>query len=223
MNVSNKTFFIKDTPTFPTTDMSTHKTFTAGGVTYDQLTIYHDGEIWYGNDTVAYANGEWEIEYRYLTFGANQQMDDSDYAKFLQVYEVFAENPKKLYFRIGQNGEYKLGSVNNKIKGVWGGTPFDNTPEPSGETWVINESPHYVASLPYELFFNVNFSTNLENYTSFTPTNYIPDTQRVIIYGDDVVAYVFDTWTDQAYRTVTFETAPTGDLLTWLQANAVKQ
>lgn len=128
-DVSNKTFLIKSSPTFPSTDVSTHKTFSSGDSTFSQLTIYSDGEIWYGNDTVAYANGEWEIEYRYLTFGANQQMDDSDYAKFLQVYEVFAENPKKLYFRIGQNGEYKLGSVNDKIKGVWGGTPFDNAVE----------------------------------------------------------------------------------------------
>ena len=30
-------------------------------------------------------------------------------------------------------------------------------------------------------------------------------------------------WTNQAYRTVTFETAPTGDLLAWLEANATKQ
>lgn len=30
-------------------------------------------------------------------------------------------------------------------------------------------------------------------------------------------------WINQAYRTITFNEAPTGDLLTWLQANAVKQ
>lgn len=31
------------------------------------------------------------------------------------------------------------------------------------------------------------------------------------------------SWTDEAYRTVTFESEPTGDLLTWLTNNAVKQ
>ena len=30
-------------------------------------------------------------------------------------------------------------------------------------------------------------------------------------------------WTNEAYRTITFENAPTGDLLTWLQANGTKQ
>lgn len=31
------------------------------------------------------------------------------------------------------------------------------------------------------------------------------------------------TWINQAYRTITFDEAPTGDLLAWLQANAVQQ
>lgn len=31
------------------------------------------------------------------------------------------------------------------------------------------------------------------------------------------------TWIKQAYRTITFDEAPTGDLLAWLQANAVQQ
>lgn len=42
-----------------------------------------------------------------------------------------------------------------------------------------------------------------------------------IVYGD----YGEDPpkWNDQAYRTITFLESPTGDLLTWLQANGVKQ
>lgn len=31
------------------------------------------------------------------------------------------------------------------------------------------------------------------------------------------------TWNNQAYRTITFDEEPTGDLLTWLQANATPQ
>lgn len=31
------------------------------------------------------------------------------------------------------------------------------------------------------------------------------------------------TWTNSAYRTITLEQPATGDLLTWLQSNAVKQ
>lgn len=226
-DVSNKTFLIKSSPTFPTTDLSTHKTFSSGDSTFSQLTIYSDGEIWYGNDTVAYGSGTWEIEYRYLTFGANQQMDDSDYAKFLQVYEEFVGTAKKLYFRIGQNGEYKLGSVNGKIKGVWGGTPFDNTPTPTGETWVINATLFDRQLSPT----SINFVSNNQTFSvigaalaeSPFASNYIT------YYGNDTYTDVASgtrqtfAWSNQAYRTVTFETPPTGALLIWLQANAVKQ
>ena len=30
-------------------------------------------------------------------------------------------------------------------------------------------------------------------------------------------------WYSEAYKTLVFDTPPTGDLLTWLQANATKQ
>lgn len=76
----------------------------------------------------------------------------------------------------------------------------------------------------------INFVSNNTTYTSF----YYYDTDRsqeipfvpgdtIIAYGDDRVYLYENGWTNQAYRTVTFETPPTGSLLTWLQANAVKQ
>lgn len=40
---------------------------------------------------------------------------------------------------------------------------------------------------------------------------------------DSTVVKAFDAWTSQAYRKLTFDAPPTGDLLTWLQANGVKQ
>ena len=44
-------------------------------------------------------------------------------------------------------------------------------------------------------------------------------------YGhqEGIQTVFIDNWVSQDYRTVTFETSPTGALLTWLQANAVKQ
>lgn len=33
----------------------------------------------------------------------------------------------------------------------------------------------------------------------------------------------FTNWQNEAYRTVTFLESPSGELLTWLQASAVKQ
>ena len=37
------------------------------------------------------------------------------------------------------------------------------------------------------------------------------------------LVYESGAWKDETYRTVTFDTAPSGDLLTWLQTNAIKQ
>ena len=45
--------------------------------------------------------------------------------------------------------------------------------------------------------------------------------QRAI--GSTDVYYSTKGWVNNAYRTSTFSEPPTGDLLTWLQANAVQQ
>jgi len=44
---------------------------------------------------------------------------------------------------------------------------------------------------------------------------YLSDSGSVSVYSDE--------WKEEAYRTITFEEEPTGDLLTWLQANATPQ
>ena len=46
--------------------------------------------------------------------------------------------------------------------------------------------------------------------------------QTWLLYGSTNV-YGNGSWTNEAYRTVIFDTAPSGTLLTWLQANATKQ
>ena len=90
-----------------------------------------------------------------------------------------------------------------------------------GETWLINE----YASSSFNLeTYTINFISNNINYTSFSVGN-------EIIRYDNTDVYFSATfppppyigWADQAYQTITFETAPTGDLLTWLENNAVKQ
>lgn len=92
-------------------------------------------------------------------------------------------------------------------------------PEPTGETWVINESPNVTTGV-----FDVEYSSNNQDFVrlilaSFgaVKINFIDsNTTITTVYNDGI-------WTNQAYRTITFSTPPTGDLLTWLQANAVKQ
>ena len=97
-------------------------------------------------------------------------------------------------------------------------------PEPQGETWLINES----ASALSNITFTVDFTSNNTNFDKIQHITGFP--MGALYYGNTKVADtdtptgdIICAWTNQAYRTVTFETAPTGDLLTWLQANAVKQ
>jgi len=108
-----------------------------------------------------------------------------------------------------------------------------------GETWVIDED------ISFNSFdFDVDFTSNNTEYVrlkgwhdqfddEYYDICYLTYYETISPYkATDVYSYVYDydsspyirdrSWIDEAYRTVTFETAPTGDLLTWLEANAVK-
>lgn len=86
------------------------------------------------------------------------------------------------------------------------------------ETWVWNERPNFYDNYNFD---NISFTSNDKLYTSIKI--YVGVLLKMY-YGDDFVCNleVYD-WTNEAYRTITFEEPPTGDLLTLLQANAVKQ
>lgn len=84
----------------------------------------------------------------------------------------------------------------------------------SGETWVLNEilfEPYFEAT--------INFVSNSE---SFSKIAYVVTPADGLQYDDNYVNSS-DVWTNTAYRIITFATPPTGDLLTWLQANGTKQ
>ena len=124
------------------------------------------------------------------------------------------------------------GTVYNILKGrtLIGGTGYDITFEETiGKTWVINEKP----DIPYsQVSWNADFiceaiSSTQECYV--ITMGYYPNaglyaigySQRAI--GATDVYYSTRGWVNNAYRTITFSEPPTGDLLTWLQANAVQQ
>ena len=86
------------------------------------------------------------------------------------------------------------------------------------ETWVWNENPNFDIDQTFE---NISFISNNTSYTSINIHVYPLNK----MYYDNTRVYDLEgyTWTNEAYRTITFEEPPTGDLLTLLQANAVKQ
>ena len=94
----------------------------------------------------------------------------------------------------------------------------------SGGTWVI-KSDAYGAFATTQ----ISFTSNGQKFTSIG-ANYDAGSFVILRYDNGEVAgydtaggdIVYEFYND-AYRKLTFDTPPTGDLLTWLQANAVKQ
>ena len=94
----------------------------------------------------------------------------------------------------------------------------------TSETWVLNK----VVSLSARTQFDAKFTSNgadfdrlvwTFNYTTkVTSIEYKAAEISIEVYNQDT-----DIWADQAYRKLTFATPPTGELLTWLTANGVKQ
>lgn len=84
------------------------------------------------------------------------------------------------------------------------------------ETWVLNSKLNDGT----EKKFSIGFVSS-NNFFSLIEVRY-RQAQTSLRY-DSVIVYGNGSWTNEAYRTVVFDTAPTGDLLTWLQANGTKQ
>lgn len=112
------------------------------------------------------------------------------------------------------------------------------------ETWVLNETIDIATGKNIPGTFGKNFKLNVGNFTcngasyvcfafdwdgnssttggkAFGVSNSTDDNSYTETYTDP--DYMGSGWKNQAYRTIIFETAPTGDLLTWLQANGTKQ
>lgn len=99
-----------------------------------------------------------------------------------------------------------------------------NLVKQTGETWLFKTNiDSHVTFYRIGTFISNNTIfdaiTSWENGDEWDLSYNTPETEP---YGVEV--YLHDTgWVNEAYRTVTFNTAPSGNLLVWLQANAEKQ
>lgn len=87
----------------------------------------------------------------------------------------------------------------------------------SGETWLLNKTLTLQA-----LTATIDFISNNQNFNSIVMTN------TNLSYDDTSVYLKFTpddiNWANgEAYRTIKFATPPTGELLTWLNANGTRQ
>ena len=98
-------------------------------------------------------------------------------------------------------------------------------PKASSETWVLNETLDLSSKFDYSINFNSNGTEFIRMVSGGTLA------PGVINYNLDYYmasglsnAYFgeFNSWNNQAYRTITFLEPPTGELLAWLQSNGVK-
>ena len=93
------------------------------------------------------------------------------------------------------------------------------------ETWVIKSDASGAFATT-----QISFTSNGQKFTSIGANYDGGGTFIILRYDNDEIAGVdimgggvaYEFY-DEAYRTLTFDTPPTGALLTWLQANAVKQ
>lgn len=92
------------------------------------------------------------------------------------------------------------------------------------ETWVFNEALNPTYSLSKT---TISFTSNGQVYAaiSFQSRNLVYYTNPYSSSGTTVYSQrgTGGYWTNDAYRTVIFDSAPTGSLLSWLQANGTKQ
>lgn len=155
VDVSNKVYHIKDNPYFIDGERIVGD-FVSANHTFNEISvdIYEgDLEIWYidradsSASVLAYANGTWEIEYRYITFAANTQLSDSDFNAFINAYDEYIE-PRTL--RNIYQGVTKIGSLSNRMRGsvtYQGQTyPFDNRTRWATPTITLQDS---IVSTPY--------------------------------------------------------------------------
>lgn len=103
-------------------------------------------------------------------------------------------------------------------------------------TWKLNETLNLITPpVTQTTQFNINFTSNNQSFVGLYIIQHPADNNmRYLVDVDDTlsstIVYIDDRkWEDldrsdtSAYRTITFETAPSGDLLAWLQANATPQ
>lgn len=117
--------------------------------------------------------------------------------------------------KAGTTGAKTIAQMQATVDGISGGA--------AKETWVLNETPS-VGRVGLET--TINFTSNDTKYSKIQMGTLSAGGIRyddTLVYDPYSSDYENLFWVSSAYRKLTFASPPTGDLLTWLQANGVKQ
>ena len=114
------------------------------------------------------------------------------------------------------NGDSLLGSGDLEISGLPEGGTEGQMLVKSSSTWVF-----YPTIVRASIDVDIKFNSNGQSCTNITCEEGDMPIETALYYNGNRIYYMLN-WVDQAYRTVTFEEEPTGDLLAFLQKNATK-
>lgn len=92
------------------------------------------------------------------------------------------------------------------------------------ETWYLNDTIRLSSNISVSIKFKCdNYEFNQFTIAQKYNLEYTPDTNNDDDIDNTLAYHQKRGWLNQTYRTITFLESPTGDLLTWLQQNGVKQ
>lgn len=86
----------------------------------------------------------------------------------------------------------------------------------SEETWLLNTNPEWEGFKTYDINFISNSEAFIRISMDFALRYIQPNGDGVPVYNKN------SGWGNTTYRTITFDEEPTGDLLTWLEANGTR-
>ena len=86
----------------------------------------------------------------------------------------------------------------------------------SEETWLLNTNPEWEGFKTYDINFISNGEAFIRISMDFALRYIQPNGDGVPVYNKN------SGWGNTTYRTITFDEEPTGDLLTWLEANGTR-
>lgn len=219
-----------DTLTFVgTVDVRATFNFISNNTNYEMLDVHSTkgGSMYYDRDTV-YVSDWFDNAYKTITTSTDQYVDYDFYAYAIIGVRLVKQETPEPEPTTGKNN-LRLGSITPK--GYYLGTKkvtkmylgdtliYELSSSPQGETWVLNDILHFGAK---SWSYNVNFTSNGNSYSTFA-YNFSSPLEAYLVYDSTNVYDTNSYWTNTAYKTITFDTAPTGDLLAWLQANGTKQ
>lgn len=197
--------------------------------------------VWVNNPTTN--NIEFDVTQCSLNFSSNNQSFNNIYFSTLRnpplgfvnymIYNLSSTENINVYNfdeTTWSNENYKtITTTENQYIGydfynyaILGNQLVKQTVPTSGETWVLNES----LGMDTLSKTNVTFTSNNENFVGIAYSTSSMGPQTLWYYKNDteyVVVCEYGTYSNQAYRIIKFNNAPTGNLLTWLQANGTKQ